>query len=123
MRTVHRIISLFVVMVTLFLGVTGSLIQGVDLQTILRHAPATDPDMMAIREDKDGPDDFAVLGPSEYTAQLLPADFDYQSALGRLLQESRSAFGAEPLDYADLRMGPLGPVGETKSGKRLLHFE
>ena len=77
MRTVHRITSLFVVLVTLFLGITGTWVQLIDLQTLLRHAPATDADMMAIREDKDGPDDFEVLGTAEYTAPTVPQSFDY----------------------------------------------
>lgn len=119
----HRITSLFVVVVTLFLGVTGTLIQGIDLQTILRHAPATDPDMMAIREDKDGPDEFAVLGAADYTAATLPADFDYAAALPRLLGAAHAAFGDAALDYADLRMGERGPVGQAQSGHQLLRYD
>ena len=81
MRTVHRIVSVFVVLVTLYLGVTGTLIQLIDLQTLFRHAPATDPEMMALREDKDGPGDYAVLGTREYTAAALPGDLDYQASM------------------------------------------
>jgi len=123
MRTVHRITSLFVLLVTLYLGVTGTVIQAIDLKTLLRHAPATDPDMMAIREDKDGPDGFAVLGTDDYTAAALPASFDYQTALPRLMDAARAAVGSAPLDFAEIRMGESGPVGQVKSGKQLLSFD
>jgi hypothetical protein len=123
MRTVHRITSLFVVLVTLYLGVTGTLIQLIDLKTLVRHAAATDPDMMAIREDKDGPDDFAVLGTAEYTAPTLPAGFDYQAALPRLIDAARAALGSAALDYAEIRMSESGPIGQVQSGKQLLRYD
>jgi len=59
MRTVHRVVSLFVVLFTLYLGITGTLMQIVDLRTLYSHAPATNPNMRAIREGFDGPDGFA----------------------------------------------------------------
>ncbi len=55
MRTVHRILTLFVVIVTLYLGVTGTLIQLIDLRTILSNAPADDPNTEAMRESTYGP--------------------------------------------------------------------
>jgi uncharacterized iron-regulated membrane protein len=123
MRTVHRVTSLFVLLVTLYLGVTGTLIQVIDLKTLLRHAPATDPDMMAIREDKDGPDSFEVLGTDDYTAPLLPTSFDYQAALPRLIDAARAAVGSTPLDFAEIRMSAGGPVGQVKSGEQLLRLD
>ena len=124
MRTVHRITSLFVVLVTLYLGITGTLVQLIDLQTLIRHAPATDPDMMAIREDKDGPDDFAVLGTAEYTAPTLPASFDYQAALPRLIDAARASLGnGAALDYVEVRMGEGGPIGLVQSGQQLLRYD
>ncbi len=123
MRTVHRVVSLFVVLVTLYLGVTGTLIQLIDLRTLARHAPATDPEMMAIREDKDGPDDFAVLETAEYTAPALPADFDYQGALPRLVDAAHAALGKAPVDFAEMRMLEGGPIGRVRSGQQLLRFD
>jgi uncharacterized iron-regulated membrane protein len=123
MRSVHRITSLFVVLVTLYLGITGTLIQLIDLQTLVRHAPATDPDMMAIREDKDGPDDFAVLGTAEYTAPTLPTGFDYQAALPGLIDAARAALGSAALDYAEMRMSEGGPIGQVQSGKQQLRYD
>ena len=123
MRTVHRVISLFVVLVTLYLGITGTLIQATDLRTLLRHAPATDPDMMAIREDHDGPGDYAVIGPADFTAAVLPPHFDYQAALPKLLGAARAAVGAAPLSYAEIRMGEDKPVGRVQSGRQLLRYD
>jgi hypothetical protein len=123
MRTVHRITSLFVVLVTLYLGVTGTLVQVIDLKTLLRHTPATDPDMMAIREDKDGPADFEVLGSADYTAPALPASFDYRAALPRLIDAARVAAGSAALDYAEFRMTEGGPIGQVQSGKQLWRFD
>ena len=34
MRTLHRLIAPFVVLVTLYLGLTGTLIQSIDLRTL-----------------------------------------------------------------------------------------
>jgi hypothetical protein len=64
--------------------------------------------MMAIREDKDGPDDFAVLGTAEYTAPTLPTSFDYQAALRRLIDVARAAVWSRALDYAEIRMSEGG---------------
>ena len=50
MRTIHRITMMFAVLFALYLGATGSLIQAVDLKTLLSHAPATDLNQQSIRE-------------------------------------------------------------------------
>ena len=123
MRTVHRVVSLFVVLVTFYLGISGTLIQLIDLQTLFRHAPATDPEMMAIREDKDGPDDFAVLETAEYTAPALPANFDYQRALSKLVDAAHTTLRDAPLDYAEMRMLQSGPIGRVQSGNQLLRVD
>lgn len=119
MRTVHRIISLFVVLVTLYLGVTGLVIQGVDLQSLYRHVPPTDPNLMALREDHDGPGDFAVIATSDYLAPALPVQFDYQAALPRLMTAAHAALAEGPVDYAEIRMTDAGPVGRVLSGKQV----
>jgi uncharacterized iron-regulated membrane protein len=123
MRTVHRVISLFVVLVTLYLGVTGTVIQGVDLRSIYRHAPATDPDMMAMREDHDGPGVYAVIGTADYTTAVLPAQFNYQAALPKLMIAARAALGPSPLDYAEFRMNENAPVGKVLSGNQLFTYQ
>jgi hypothetical protein len=123
MRAIHRIVSLFVVLVTFYLGVSGSLIQFIDFHTLFTHAPPTDPNMMAIREDHDGTNDFAVIATGDYLAPALPAQFDYQAALPRLLAAASASFGSAPLDYAEIRMGAAGAVGQAQSGRQLLRYD
>jgi uncharacterized iron-regulated membrane protein len=123
MRKIHRIVSLFVLVFTLFLGVTGTLIQSIDLRTLLRHAPPTDPDMMAIREDHDGPGDYAVLKTADFTAATLPAGFDFQAALPKLLSAAHAAFGAAPVSYVEFRGGEGAAVGRVLSGKQTLRYD
>ena len=123
MRTLHRVVSLFVALFTLYLGVTGTLIQLIDLHTLYGRAPATDPDMRAIREGFDGPDGFAVITPADYTASALPAGFDYGAALRRLLAAAQPRLGGQPLTYAEIRMVGLEPTGLIESGRQLLQLD
>ncbi|HTP39069.1 MAG TPA: PepSY-associated TM helix domain-containing protein [Steroidobacteraceae bacterium] len=123
MRAVHRIVSLFVVLITLYLGVTGIGIQGVDLHSLYTHVAPTDPNMMALREDHDGPGDFAVISSHDYLAPALPADFDYRGALSRLMGAERVALADAAVDYAEIRMTSGGPTGRVLSGKQLLVYD
>jgi len=123
MRAVHRIVSLFVVLVTLYLGLSGTLIQLIDFHSIFTHAPPTDPNMMAIREDADGNDDFAVIRTGDYLAPALPADFDFAAALPKVLAAASATFGDQPLDYAEIRMGDAGAVGQVRSDRQLLNYD
>lgn len=120
MRTVHRIVSLFVVLFTLYLGVTGTLIQLIDLRTLLTHAPAADPNMMAIREGLDGPDDYQVIVPADYSEPALPAAFDSGAALARMLETAHASADGASFTYAEVRMSGGGPVGKLELGGRLL---
>ena len=54
-RPIHRILGTIILLFTLYFAVTGTVIQFVDLRAILRHAPATDPEMVDIREGLNGP--------------------------------------------------------------------
>jgi uncharacterized iron-regulated membrane protein len=123
MRTIHRVVSLFVVLFTLYLGVTGTLIQSIDLRTLFRHAPATDPEMMAIREDHDGPGVYAVISTGDYTAATLSPQFDYGAALPRLLEATRAAFGDATLSSIEFRSSTRGPMGRALSDDRLLSYD
>lgn len=122
MRTYHRIIALFVLIFTLYLGVTGSLIQITDLYTLYANAPETDPNKKAIREGLDGTSDFQVINVPDYTAPVLPANFDYAGSLTRVLARSREALQDAPLQYIEFRMLDGQPVGQAKTEGRLLRF-
>jgi uncharacterized iron-regulated membrane protein len=120
MRSVHRIVSLFVVLFTLYLGVTGTLIQLIDLRTLFSHVPASDPNMMAIREGGDGPDDYQVIVPADYSAAALPGGFDFGSALGKMQAAAQAAAAGAPVVYAEIRMSGSGPAGTVELGGRTL---
>lgn len=123
MRAVHRILSLCVVVFLLYLGVTGTLIQVIDLQTLLTHAPAKDPDMMAIREGHDGPDDYAVRSTDDFTAAALPEGFDFQAAFNRVTDVARASFQSAALDYVEVRMSEAGAVGVVESASQQLRID
>jgi hypothetical protein len=82
-RSIHRIVATLIVAFTLYFAATGTTIQIMDLRTLARHAAATDPDMMAIRESLDGPSNFAVINPSDYAAPAFPKDYNFSSGLAR----------------------------------------
>ena len=123
MRTLHRVITLFIVLFTLYLGATGTLIQLIDLRTLFTHAPADDPNMMAIREGLDGPGDFQAITNADYTAPALPGEFNAVAALPVLLGAARAALGAAPLDFLEWRVADSRVVGQVRTGKRLLRFD
>lgn len=123
MRTVHRVVSLFAALFTLYLGITGTLIQTVDLHTLYTHAPATNPNMRAIREGFDGPDGFVVITPEDYTAPVLPTGFDYQAALQRMLTTAQPQLDGRASTYAEIRMVDGHPTGLIQSGQRLFQLD
>lgn len=123
MRTVHRIITLFVVLVTIYLSVTGTLIQLVDLRTILAHAPADDPNMEAIRESTYGPGAFQVISNPDYTGDALPGDFNLESSMDLVLGTARNVYGNAALGYVEMRMVDGKPVTQIKADRQLLRFD
>lgn len=116
LRSIHRIITFFVVMVLLYLGVTGTLIQAVDLRSILGNAPANDANVLAMRESYNGPGDFQVLVSRDYTAQALPTGADLKAMVARVAQGARQAAAGKPLTYVELRMADGRPVGQARIG-------
>jgi len=71
---------------TLYIGVTGLIIQSIDLRAIASHAAATDPEMMAIQESIDGSGNYEVIAPADYAAAALPANFDFKRRAGERSQ-------------------------------------
>ncbi|MRW91463.1 hypothetical protein GJ699_15835 [Duganella sp. FT80W] len=100
---VHRWISIAVVLVSLYLSVTGTLIQLVDLKGLLLGSSPYDENLQAMRGDLNGPGDYAMIGPADYLAAPLPADLDYPAMFGKALAATRAAAGDTPLRYLELR--------------------
>ena len=117
MRPIHRIIGTLILVFTLYFGVTGSIVQLVDLRTIASQAAPTDPDMMAIRESLDGPPNYGVIQPADYAETALPEGYDFNSALSTTLKSARSFVGAGvPLRYLELRVNDGKAVGLVQWG-------
>ncbi|MHB8284311.1 MAG: PepSY domain-containing protein [Caulobacteraceae bacterium] len=89
----------------------------------MSHAPATDPNMMAIRESIDGASNFAVISPRDYAAKAFPGGLKLGAAAARVLRSARQAVGDAPLSYLELRMIGDMPIGQVLAGKRLLRFD
>ena len=99
---VHRWVSILAVLFTLYLSVTGSLIQLIDLKGLLLHSSPYDPNLQAMRGDVNGPGDYAVIGPAYYLARPMPAGTDYPALFGRTLAATRKAAGDTPIRYLEL---------------------
>lgn len=102
---VHRALGLCAGALLLYVGVTGVVVQSVDLAAILRQAPATDPDMIAIRESLNGPGNYAVIAAPDYAAAALPADTDIPAAFARA-----AAHATAPPRWIEMRMVNGHPV-------------
>jgi uncharacterized iron-regulated membrane protein len=117
MRPIHRVAGTIILVFTLYFGVTGSTVQLIDLRTIASHAAATDPDMRAIRESIDGTPNYAVIEPTDYAAAALPEDFDFNSALPRVIKSARLSVGdSAPLKFVELRVIDGKPVALVQAG-------
>lgn len=117
LKSIHRFATVLFALLLLFLGVTGSLIQGLDIAKLVSGAPASDLDVQAIRESFDGPSDFQVRQTRDYLAPALPAHFDYAANLKKALADVRRTVGDAPLVYAEFRMigdRPVARFGERR---------
>lgn len=123
LRQIHRLVTVTIVAFTLYLGVTGALIQLIDLKTLYTHAPATAPDLQAIRESFDGPDDYKVRETHDYLAKALPGDRQFPAMFATVMAAARKSAGDAPLKYAELRMMGDIPVGQIGLGKGHWRFD
>ncbi|HUO23994.1 MAG TPA: PepSY-associated TM helix domain-containing protein [Caulobacteraceae bacterium] len=115
LRAIHRIATLIVVLFTLYLGVTGTLIQLVDLRSIFTHASPFDANVRAMREAFNGPGDYEVITAADYLAPALPRSADLTAMVQRVATGARAAVGPAPFDYVELRMAGGRPVGQVKA--------
>lgn len=123
MRSVHRVLSILVVLFTLYLGATGSLIEIVDFDTIITRPSPFDPNQMAMREDFAGPDNFRVLGVADNVAPVLPAHADLRRMMQTVTAAARRQFGTAPFKFVELRMAATGPVGQVQTDRGTFRFD
>jgi uncharacterized iron-regulated membrane protein len=123
MRTVHRVLAVFVTLFALWLASTGVFTQVLGLRALLSHAPANDPTMQAIRVGINGPPNFQVIREPDYSADALPSAFDFDAALGTVAKSARAAVGDAPLSFLELRVLNGKPVGQVASKGQLFGFD
>jgi len=117
-RSLHRIVALLAVVLTLYLGATGTLIELIDFRTIITAPSPFDPNLRAIREDFAGPSNYEVLSAEDYLASPLPAKTELPALARNALKGARHVLGSAPLDYFELRMADRRPVAQVLSGER-----
>ncbi len=122
-RSYHRILGSMIAAFLLYFGITGTIVQGVDLRALLMHAPASDPDIKAIRESIDGTANFSVIDTPDYDAHVLPAGLDRKAALATVLKAARITVPQASLKFVELRMIENRPVGQVMAGETLLRFD
>jgi uncharacterized iron-regulated membrane protein len=123
MRTLHRTLSIFAALLMLYLGATGTLIQAIDLQTLLSGAPQGDPVMQSIDEGRYGNGDYPAISAGDFEAAALPAGLDVLRAFDTTLDAlHRAAPGSEPR-HVEIRMLGQRPVGQAKVDGKLVAFD
>lgn len=116
LRTYHRILAILAVLLMLYLGVTGTGMQLLDLYAIGRHAPITDPTIVSINEGRYGNGDMQVMTDADLTGHDLPTGLDYNRAMGVVLAAMhRDVPDAQPR-FVELRMVDGRVVGQARLG-------
>lgn len=103
MRKFHRWVAVLVAPFALWFAVTGGVVQVIDLATLAARPPATDPNLMAIRESLDGPPNQQVIRTADYAATGFPAGYDYTGALNRVVTAAHADAPGAAFHYVELR--------------------
>jgi hypothetical protein len=122
MRSSHRFIAALAIVLGLWVACTGALLQAVDLKTLLTNAPATDPNLQALREGLDGPPNFAVITTADNSAPALPDTLDLAAAFRTVVQAAREITHGAVLKFVEVRMLDGRPVGQVWSLGKLLQL-
>jgi uncharacterized iron-regulated membrane protein len=114
MRSVHRILSVFAILFMLYLGVTGTLMQVLDLKAIFTHAPNNDVTLQSMNEGRWGNGEIAVINAGDLTGSALPKDTDYKQAFSTVLNSvHRDMPGLEPR-FVELRVVNGVTIGQVR---------
>lgn len=123
MRSFHRILAIITVLVMLYLGVTGTLMQILDLHALYTHAPENDPTMLSINEGRYGNGDIQVITDADLTARPLPAGLDYGRAFDVVLRSMHAAAPGAAPRFVELRQVEGRTVGQVRLGKDVKAFD
>lgn len=113
MRTVHRVLSLIACLVLLYIGVTGTLIQTLDLTAILSGKPESDPTMQSVNEGKFGNGFYSAVTFADWSGAALPADIDVHKGFAVALAGFHKAKPEVAPAFVELRMIDGKAVGQV----------
>lgn len=111
MRKLHRWTMTIAGLLFAYVALTGIAIQLTDMRALYSNAPASDPDMQAIREGTTGPPGFAVITTEDYSAIRLPERADLVAMLATVTAAARAAVPMEKFKWVEIRMMGGIPVG------------
>lgn len=112
MRTVHRILSAIAFAFLLYVGVTGSWIQVMDLTAILSGEPESDPTMQSINEGKFGNGLYSAVTLDGWDGAPLPADVDVSHGIATVLAAFHAIKPSISPAFVELRMTGGKVVGQ-----------
>jgi uncharacterized iron-regulated membrane protein len=126
-RTIHRVVALLAALLMLWLGTTGSMMQLLDFNAILTHAPMSDPNELSMAEGMYGPANFTVIQVTDFSAATLPKGFDFQQAVGTVLRSAHAYQNQgdgplNPMAWVELRVIGGVPIGQVMLGTKLYAF-
>lgn len=119
----HRFVAFFGIALLFYVMVTGVGIQLSDMRALVTHAPATDPDMLMMRQHITGTPGFAVVAPVDYTTAALPDGFDYAKALRDTALLGRATKPGAPVKFVEVRMLKGKAVGHVQVGQDDMAFD
>ncbi|MBC2666315.1 PepSY domain-containing protein [Novosphingobium flavum] len=113
MRTVHRVLSFLACLLMLYMGVTGTLIQSIDLGKLLTGTPESDATMQSINEGKFGGSAYSITSVSDWSGAPLPENVDVAKGIATTLAAFHAAEPKfEPM-MVELRMVEGRVVGQV----------
>jgi uncharacterized iron-regulated membrane protein len=112
LKTLHRVTGAIIMIVLIYLSVTGLMMQGIDLSQIMRGEQPVDPDLARGTPTAGSPN---ILTSADKSALSLPAGLDVNAGIQSTVKSGRDAVGNAPLGFVDLRMQNGKLVGMIQS--------
>lgn len=99
----HRFAALVFLPLLLYVVGTGVGIEAWDLQALVRHLPASDPNLQLLRQHINGTPNYVVVSVPDYAAPALPPGTDYAGQLAHAAALGRAAVPGATLRLVELR--------------------
>jgi uncharacterized iron-regulated membrane protein len=113
MRTVHRVLSLIACLFLFYIGVTGTLIQTLDLSAIFSGKPESDPTMQSVNEGKFGNGFYSAVTVADWSGAALPAHVDVAEGFSAALARFHKTRPDVAPAFVELRMIDGKVVGQA----------